>query len=73
MGNYSVPEAIRKCKPSGTMVKRISGHYYVYEYLANQMDGYEDWDADIQKAAILNKMGFRDVQSSFGTKLIYED
>lgn len=32
MGNYSVPEFIRKFKPKGTMVKVISGHYYVYEY-----------------------------------------
>lgn len=32
MGNYSVPEAIRRLKPKGTMVKNISGHYYVYEY-----------------------------------------
>ena len=32
MGNYSVPESIRKYKPKGTMVKRISDYYYVYEY-----------------------------------------
>lgn len=32
MGKYSVPESIRKYKPKGTMVKCISGHYYVYEY-----------------------------------------
>lgn len=32
MGNYSVPESIRQFKPKGTMVKRISGHYYVYEF-----------------------------------------
>ena len=32
MGNYSVPESIRKFKPKGTMVKAISGKYYVYEY-----------------------------------------
>ena len=32
MGNYSVPESIRQYKPKGTMVKRISNHYYVYEY-----------------------------------------
>ena len=29
---HSVPESIRKYKPKGTMVKRISGYYYVYEY-----------------------------------------
>lgn len=32
MGKYSVPEEIRKLKPKGTMVKKISGHYYVYEF-----------------------------------------
>ena len=32
MGKYSVPESIRSLKPKGTMVKNISGHYYVYEY-----------------------------------------
>lgn len=32
MGKYSVPENIRKFKPKGTMVKLISGNYYVYEY-----------------------------------------
>lgn len=32
MGKYSVPESIRRFKPKGTMVKCISGYYYVYEY-----------------------------------------
>jgi hypothetical protein len=32
MGNYSVPESIRKLKPKGTMVKNIAGYFYVYEY-----------------------------------------
>lgn len=32
MGDYSVPEEIRKLKPKGTIVKRISGGYYVYEH-----------------------------------------
>ena len=33
MGKYSVPDYIRELKPKGTMVKCISGHYYVYQYL----------------------------------------
>lgn len=37
MGQYSVPEEIRKLKPKGTMVKKISGHYYVYEF-SNYVD-----------------------------------
>ena len=32
MSGYAVPEAIRKLKPVGTMVKNIKGHYYAYEY-----------------------------------------
>ena len=32
MGDYAVPEQIREYKPKGTVVKKIAGHYYVYEY-----------------------------------------
>ena len=32
MGDYSVPADIRAMKPKGTMVKKIPGGYYVYEY-----------------------------------------
>ena len=32
MGKYSVPPEIRAMKPEGTMVKAISGGWYVYEY-----------------------------------------
>lgn len=32
MGKYSVPDSIRQYKPKGTMVKAISGNYYVYKY-----------------------------------------
>lgn len=32
MGGYAVPAEIRAMKPKGTMVKNISGHYYVYEF-----------------------------------------
>ena len=39
MGAYSVPEHIRAMKPRGTMVKAISGHYYVYEYRSVTEDG----------------------------------
>ncbi len=31
MGNYSIPEEIRKQKPKGSVVKLIHGKYYVYE------------------------------------------
>ena len=48
MGNYSVPESIRKMKPRGTMVKRISNGYYVYAYTSQKVsvgtkDGKHIW------------------------------
>lgn len=48
MGNYSVPESIRKLKPKGTMVKRIKNGYYVYNYTSKQLpvfdaDGNKRW------------------------------
>ena len=39
MGKYSVPEEIRAMKPKGTMVKKIPGGYYVYEYRSVTRDG----------------------------------
>jgi len=39
MGKYSVPENIRQLKPKGTMVKAISGNYYVYQYSCVMKDG----------------------------------
>ena len=32
MGNYSVPEEIRRLKPKGTSVKPVKGNYYVYTH-----------------------------------------
>lgn len=48
MGNYSVPESIRKLKPKGTMVKRIKNGYYVYNYTSKLLpvfdaDGNKRW------------------------------
>lgn len=48
MGKYSVPENIRKLKPPKTMVKNISGKFYVYEYSCSQhpvfnKDGTKRW------------------------------
>lgn len=39
MGDYSVPEHIRAMEPKGTMVKAISGNYYVYEHRSATKDG----------------------------------
>ena len=32
MGDYAVPESIRKMKPKGTMVKKLKNGYYVYNF-----------------------------------------
>ena len=37
MGNYSVPEEIRKMRPQGTMVKKVKNRYYVYEYTSTSV------------------------------------
>lgn len=42
MGNYSVPEHIRKLKPKGSIVKFIHGGYYVYEH-SNKKDENGKW------------------------------
>lgn len=39
MGAYSVPAEIRAMKPRGTMVKKIGGRYYAYEYRSITRDG----------------------------------
>ncbi|MCR5789175.1 MAG: hypothetical protein K6G83_04730, partial [Lachnospiraceae bacterium] len=46
MGDYSVPESIRKHKPKGTMVKKIKAGFYVYNYSSKQIPIY---DADGNK------------------------
>jgi biotin operon repressor len=32
MGDFAVPEEIRKLKPDGSIVKRLHDKYYVYEW-----------------------------------------
>ena len=41
-GDYAVPENIRKMKPKGTCVKKIHGHFYVYEHF-NKKDEDGKW------------------------------
>ena len=57
MGNYTVPEEIRKMRPAGTTVKNIKGHFYVYEYTPTSVkikaeDGTVNWKSktkDVQQ------------------------
>ena len=59
MGNYSVPESIRSLKPKGTMVKKIHGRYYVYEY-ACRKDENGKWRSVMWKqiGSITAELGF---------------
>lgn len=61
MGNYSVPEEIRKLRPSGTMVKFQKGHYYVYEYKSTsvkvtQDDGTTKWKSKTEMGACIGQI-----------------
>jgi len=38
MSSYAVPESIRALKPKGTMIKKLHGKYYVYEYSCRKDD-----------------------------------
>ena len=59
MGKYSVPESIRQMKPKGTMVKNISGHYYVYEYRSvTGADGKRHTEMGKAIGAIREGIGF---------------
>ena len=59
MGNYSVPESIRNLKPKGTMVKKIHGRYYVYEYTCRKCeDGKWKTVMGKQIGSITNELGF---------------
>ena len=54
MGAYSVPEEIRKLKPKGTIVKVISGNYYVYSHSQHKDPVTGKWKTDPGK--ILGKI-----------------
>lgn len=59
MGKYSVPESILKFKPKGTMVKLISGRYYVYEYSSVKgSDGKRRTKMGKEIGTILDGVGF---------------
>lgn len=59
MGNYSVPESIRRMKPVGTMVKKIRNHYYVYEYSCRK-DAQGKWKSVMGRniGSITEELGF---------------
>ena len=65
MGKYSVPEEIRKMRPSGTMVKNIKGHFYVYEYSSTSVktempDGTYGWKTQSSTGPCIGQITYED-------------
>lgn len=46
MGVYSVPEEIRKLKPTGTIIKVVKGKYYVYSHSQHKDPSTGKWKTD---------------------------
>lgn len=65
MGKYSVPEEIRKMRPSGTMVKNIKDHFYVYEYSSTSVktvlpDGTNHWKTQSTTGPCIGQITYED-------------
>ena len=65
MGKYSVPEEIRKMRPTGTTVKNIKGRYYVYEYTPTSVkvelpDGTAKWKSKIVTGPCIGQITLAD-------------
>ena len=74
MGNYAVPEEIRKLRPAGTTVKNIKGHFYVYEYKSTSVkvempDGTKKWKSKTTIGACIGQITFEDGFIRNGGKL----
>ena len=74
MGNYAVPEEIRKMRPAGTTVKSIKGHYYVYEYTPTSIkvtmaDGSTRWKSKTTIGACIGQITYEDGFIRNGGKL----
>ena len=74
MGNYAVPEEIRKMRPAGTTVKNIKGHYYVYKYTPTSVkitlaDGSTKWKSKTTIGACIGQITYEDGFVRNGGKL----
>lgn len=74
MGKYSVPEEIRKMRPTGTMVKNIKGHYYVYEYSSTSVktekpDGTYYWKTKSSTGPCIGQITYEDGFIRNGTQM----
>lgn len=61
MGDYSVPQHIREQRPSGTMVKKQKGRYYVYKYTSTSVkemleDGTCKWKSKMKMGACIGQI-----------------
>ncbi len=54
MGDYSVPESIRAFKPTGSIVKKIKGNYYVYSHSQKKDEKTGKWKT--QPGKLLGKI-----------------
>ncbi len=58
MGDYAVPAEIRAMKPKGSMVKKIGGRYYAYEYRSVVRDGRRRTEMGPCIGSITAELGF---------------
>ncbi len=60
MGAYSVPEEIRKLKPTGTIIKVVKGKYYVYSHSQHKDAVTGKWKTDPGKilGRIIEGLGY---------------
>lgn len=67
MGNYSIPEDIRKQKPTGSVVKLIGGNYYVYEQKHIKDENTGKWKIKSGKylGKITKENGYIPVEDSY--------
>ena len=67
--DFSVPIEIRKHKPKGTMVKKISGCYYVYEYKNVKDESTGKWKIKMGKLIGTIKEGIGFISNTDKNKL----
>lgn len=61
MSDYSVPKHIRDQRPSGTMVKKQKGRYYVYEYSSTSIkvtleNGDSKWKSSVKMGPCIGQI-----------------
>jgi len=72
MGNYSVPEDVRKMKPVGSIIKVVKGNYYVYTNSRHKDTESGKWKTDSGKflGKIIPGLGFVPKESKLNSNTI---